>query len=58
MDFNSLLDQHQRSLMLHDRAATEQERAAHRQFIRDYAVRIRMVRTELGAADAACGFPT
>ena len=58
MDLNSLLDQHQRSLMLHDSAATEQERAAHRQFIRDYGVRIRMVRTELGAGDAVCGFPT
>lgn len=58
MDLNSLLHQHQRSLMLQDSAATEQERAAHRQFIRDYAVRIRMVRTELGAADAACEFPT
>lgn len=58
MDLNTLLDRHQRSLMLHDSAETDQERAAHRQFIRDYAVRIRIVRTELGAADAACGFPT
>ena len=57
MDLHSLLDQHQRSLILHDTAATEQERAAHRQFIRDYAVRIRMVGTELGG-DAVCGSPT
>lgn len=58
MDLNTLLDRHQRSLMSHDSAATDQERAAHRQFIRDYIVRIRMVRTELGAGDAVCGFPT
>lgn len=58
MDLISLLDQHQRSLMLHDSAATGQERAAHRQFIRDYSVRIRMVRTELAAGDAVCGFLT
>ena len=58
MDLNFLLERHQRSLMLLDGAATEQERSAHRQFIRDYSVRIRMVRSELGAADAACGFPT
>ena len=58
MDLNLLLERHQRSLMLLDSAATELERSAHRQFIRDYSVRIRMVRSELGAADATCGFPT
>ena len=58
MDLNSLIDQHQRSLILHDAAAIEQERAAHRQFIRDYAVRIRKVRAELVAGDAVCGLPT
>ena len=58
MDFNVLLDQHQRSLMLLDAAETEPERQAHRQFIHDYAVRIRIIRNELGTADAVCGFPT
>lgn len=58
MDPKFLFDRHQRSLLSLDSAATDQERDAHRQFIHDYAVRIRMVRTELGAADAVCGFPT
>lgn len=58
MDFNVLLDRHQRSLMLFDSAETEPQRKAHRQFIHDYAVRIRLIRNELGATDAVRGFPT
>lgn len=58
MDLNRLLHRHQRSLMLLDSAATDEERKAHSQFARDYAVRIRIVRNKLGAADAVCGFST
>ena len=58
MDLNALLGHHQRALMLSDHAATEPERNAHRQFVRDYSVRIRMFRNEMGAADAVFGFPT
>jgi hypothetical protein len=58
MDLNRLLHRHQRSLMLLDKAATDEERKAHSQFARDYAVQIRIVRNELGAADAVCGFST
>ena len=58
MDLNILLDRHQRSLMLLGKAVTEQERSAHRQFVRDHSVRIRIVRNGLGAADAVPGFPT
>ena len=57
MDLNALLSHHQRALMLSDRA-TEPERNAHRHFVRDYSVRIRMFRNEMGAADAVFGFPT
>ena len=58
MDLNGLLSDYQRSLMLSNDAATETERNAHRQFVRDYSVRIRMFRSEMGAADAVVGFPT
>ena len=58
MDFNLLLHRHQLSLTRLERAASDKERRAHRQFARDYGVQIRMVRDELGAGDAVCGFPT
>jgi hypothetical protein len=58
MDLNLLLHRHQLSLMLQEKAANEEERRAYRQFARDYFVRIQMVRTESGAPDAVCGFPT
>lgn len=56
MDFNSLVDAHEHSLMLLDRAVGVEERRAHSQFARDYAVRIRMVRSELGVSDAVVSF--
>ena len=37
---------------------SEDATRAHTQFARDYSVRIRMVRNQLGAADAVCGFRT
>jgi hypothetical protein len=58
VDLNLLLHRHQLSLMLQEKAANEEERRAYRQFARDYFVRIQMVRTESGAPDAVCGFPT
>ena len=56
MDFNSLIDAHEHSLMLLNRAVGVEERRAHSQFARDYAVRIRMVRSELGVTDAVVSF--
>jgi hypothetical protein len=58
VDLNLLLHRHQLSLMLQANAANEEERRAYRQFARDYFVRIQMTRTESGAPDAVCGFPT
>jgi hypothetical protein len=58
VDLNLLLHRHQLSLMLQANAANEEERRAYRQFARDYFVRIQMMRTESGAPDAVCGFPT
>lgn len=57
MDLNLLLHRHQRSLMRVDKAASDEERRAHSQFARDYAVQIRMVQDEQGAGDAVCRFP-
>jgi len=58
VDLNQLLDRHQRSLMRLDNAVTVEERRAHREFVHDYAVQIRMVRNKRGAGNAICGFPT
>jgi hypothetical protein len=58
VDLNLLLHRHQLSLMLQERAANDEERRAYRQFARDYSVRIQMRRTESGASNAVCGFPT
>ena len=58
MDFNRMLYRHQLSLMRLDNAVSGEERRAHAQFAREYAVEIRIVRNELGAANAVCGFPT
>ena len=58
MDLNLLLHRHQLSLMRLDEAVSDEELRAHSQFARDYAVQIRMVRDELGAVNAVCGFPT
>ena len=58
MDLNQLLGRHQRSLMRLNNSVTDDERRAHTQFIRDYAVQIRMVRNKHGAGQAVCGFPT
>jgi len=58
VDLNRLLRRHQLSLMRLDTANSDEQRRAHTQFARDYSVQIRMVRNELGAADAICGFPT
>ncbi len=56
MDLDRLLHRHRRSLMVLDSGATDEERKAHSQFARDYAVRTGMVRTALGAPHAICGF--
>jgi hypothetical protein len=58
MDLNLLLHRHQLALMLQERAANDEERRAYHQFARDYFVRIQMTRTESGAPNAVCGFPT
>jgi hypothetical protein len=55
VDLNQLLHRHQLSLMRLDRAATEEERLSHEQFARDYAERIRVVRSQLGATSALRG---
>lgn len=56
MDFNSLIDAHEHSLMRLNVAPGVEERRAHSQFARDYAVRIRLVRSELGIPDAVVSF--
>jgi hypothetical protein len=58
MDLNLLLHRHQIALMLQEKAANEEERRAYCQFARDYSVQIQMTRTQSGAPDAVCGFPT
>jgi len=58
MDLNLLLQRHQLALMLQEKAASDEQRRAYRQFARDYSVQIQMTRTEGGAPDAVCGFPT
>jgi hypothetical protein len=58
MDLNQLLEKHQVALMLQERAGNDEERRAWRQFARDHFVRIQIERTEGGAPDAVCGFPT
>jgi hypothetical protein len=57
VDLNRLLHRHQLSLMRLDSPVSDEEKRAHSQFVRDYAVQIRMIRNELGAGDAVCGFP-
>jgi hypothetical protein len=44
--------------MRQERAANDEERRAYRQFASDCSVQIEMKRTENGAPDASCGFPT
>ena len=56
MNFNSLLDAHEHSLMFLTGAPSAEERRAHSQFAHDYAVRIRMVRSDLGVTDAIVRF--
>lgn len=58
MDFNKLRYSHQPSLKRVDASITEEQRQAHTQFVRDYALRIRIVRNNLGGGRAVCGFPT
>jgi hypothetical protein len=56
VDFNSLLDAHEHSLTVLNNSVSIAEQRAHNQFVRDYAVRIRMVRSDLGATDAVMSF--
>lgn len=49
MDLNQLLHRHQVSLMQADRAESPEERRAHSEFASDYAEKIQIARTELGA---------
>jgi hypothetical protein len=58
MDLNRLLHRHQLALMLQEKAASDEQRRAYRRFARDYSVQIRITRSEGGAPDAVCGFPT
>jgi hypothetical protein len=58
VDLNLLLHRHQLALMRQAKAANDEERRAYRQFARDYSVQIKMIRTESGAPNAVCGFPT
>lgn len=58
MDLNFLLDRHQRSLMIADRALTYRERRAHGQFAREYAEQIRFTREMLGARPSLQGSVT
>ena len=58
MDLNFLLDRHQRSLMIADRAPTCGERRAHGQFAREYAEKIRFMRDLLGARPSLEGAVT
>jgi len=58
VDLNLLLSRHQQALMLQEKAASDEERSAYRQFARDHFVQIKITRAENGAPDAVCGFPT
>ena len=58
MDLNSMLDRHQRSLMIADRGLTARERQAHSQFAREYAEQIRFTRSLLGARPSLPGSVT
>lgn len=58
MDLNSLLRQHQISLMVAPRSMTLRDRRAHEQFARDYAEQIRLVREALGARPTLPGAVT
>jgi hypothetical protein len=55
MDLNQLLHRHQLSLMRVDRAATAEERLSHQRFVQDYAERIHVVRSQLGATSVLRG---
>ena len=58
MDLNSLLDRHQRSLMMADQALTSREKRAHDQFAREFAAQIRFTRDLLGAKPPLAGSVT
>ena len=58
MDLNRLLDRHQRSLMLADRAVTSREKRVHGQFAREHAEQIRFTRQLLGAQPSLRGSVT
>jgi len=47
---------HKSALVGDDSAEGDLKHFTHRQFVRDYSIQIRMVRNELGAADAICAF--
>lgn len=50
MDLNYLLGRHQRSLLSAAFAVTPEARHAHRGLVTGYAIRIRALQAELGAA--------
>jgi hypothetical protein len=58
VDLNLLLDRHQRSLMMADRALTSREKRAHGQFAWQYAEQIRFMRDLLGARPSLSGSVT
>jgi len=55
VDLKLLHPRNEISLMLQDKAGSEEERRAYRQFVHDL-VRIQMTRTETGASEAICRF--
>ena len=58
MDLNVLLSRNQLALTVQGKAGNDEERRAYRQFARDYLVQIEITRTESGAPEAVCRFPT
>lgn len=58
MDLNLLLLRHQVALVRQEQAANAEQQRAYRQFARDYSVQIQITRSNNGAPDAVCGFPT
>lgn len=53
MDLNELLRRNQRSLLLADGVTNSEQRRAHDQFARDYALRIGSFRSEMGVPETS-----
>lgn len=57
MDSNLLMERNRRALSLQEKAGSEEERRAYRQFARDYSVQIQLKQTENSSVDGAFAFP-